>query len=92
MSRGAAADGCVSSLGDNFLLDEFGGVCDGSADELVDRDRDTRHGIVMPDFGLLDGGSLENAEENLRVLLGSEKISCSEIRWGDGPSGTCRSD
>lgn len=82
----------MSSLGDNFLLNEFGSVCDSSADELVDRDRDTRHSIVMLDFGLLDGGSLKNAEENLRVLLGSKKISCSEIRWGNSPSGTCKSD
>jgi hypothetical protein len=60
VSGGAAADWRLLGLGHHLLGDQFCRVGDDVAGQLPHCERDTRHRVIVPGFGLPDGGSAQN--------------------------------
>jgi hypothetical protein len=58
--RGAAADWRLLGLGHYLFGNQFSRVGDDVAGQLPHCVRDTRHRVVVPGFGLPDGGSAQN--------------------------------
>ena len=75
----AAVDRTLLGLCLDFFSNKLGGDGDSTSDELMHGGRDSWHGVIVPDFQLLDSRTMQNLQNSFGILLSGEEIPRHEV-------------
>ena len=79
MSGRAAVHWTLLGLCLDFFSNKLGGDGDSASDELMHSGRDSWHGVIVPDFRLLDSRTMQNLQNGFSILLSGEEIPRREV-------------
>ena len=79
MSGRAAVDWTLLCLCLNFFSNKLSSDGDSASNELMHGGQDSWHGVIVPDFWLLDSCTMQNLQNSFGILLSGEEIPCHEV-------------